>query len=78
MTTVTKISARGQVTVPTEVREALGIEADDLLVWDLNDDGTATVSRLATVARAGDDLPIEISEDWPVDPDAESDAEIVS
>lgn len=64
MTTVTKISARGQVTVPTEVREALGIQADDLLVWDLNEDGSATVTRLASVSSEENLLSDAAGDQW--------------
>lgn len=69
MTTVTKMSSRGQVTVPTEVRDALGIQPDDLLVWDINADGLAVVSRLAST-EIDQTLPgFKLQADWPLDHD---------
>jgi len=43
---VTKITAKGQTTVPREVRAALQARPGDLIVWEVGPDGTATVRRL--------------------------------
>jgi antitoxin PrlF len=40
-----KVTAKGQTTIPKEVREALEIEPGDLLLWELTPDGRATVRR---------------------------------
>ena len=46
MATVGKITSKGQTTVPREIREALGVEAGDLLAWDMTEDGVARVRGL--------------------------------
>ena len=40
----TKVSDRGQVSVPAEIRTALGIEPGSVLSWELSTDGSARVS----------------------------------
>ncbi len=45
MTAVAKVTAKGQTTIPKEVREALEIAPGDLLVWELAPDGRAVVRR---------------------------------
>jgi len=34
---VSKLSAKGQVTIPIEIRKAMGIEPGDLLTYELHD-----------------------------------------
>lgn len=46
MGAVAKITAKGQTTVPKEVRTALGLSPGDLIVWEVDADGTARVRRL--------------------------------
>ncbi len=46
MFTVAKITAKGQTTIPQEVRAALQVSAGDHIVWEIGSDGTATVRRL--------------------------------
>ena len=38
-----KLTSKGQITIPREVREALGVHTGDRLAFRLNDDGTAVV-----------------------------------
>lgn len=46
MLAIAKITAKGQTTIPQDVRTALHIAPGDLIVWELGDDGTATVRRV--------------------------------
>jgi len=46
MLAVAKITAKGQTTIPQEVRTALKVVPGDLIVWDVAADGTATVRRV--------------------------------
>ena len=40
----TKVSDRGQVSVPADIRAALGIEPGTVLEWELSTEGSARVS----------------------------------
>jgi antitoxin PrlF len=46
MLSVGKITAKGQVTIPQNVRAALNVSAGDLIAWEVGTDGTATVRRV--------------------------------
>ncbi len=46
MTIIAKITAKGQTTIPREVRAALHVAAGDLIAWEMLDDGTARVARV--------------------------------
>ena len=46
MLAVAKITAKGQTTIPQNVRLALKVSAGDLIAWEVGTDGTATVRRL--------------------------------
>jgi antitoxin PrlF len=39
----TKVSDRGMVTIPADLRRRLDIEAGDKIRWDVDDDGSVTV-----------------------------------
>jgi bifunctional DNA-binding transcriptional regulator/antitoxin component of YhaV-PrlF toxin-antitoxin module len=41
-----KITAKGQTTVPREIREALKAKAGDTLLWELDEKGAARVRRV--------------------------------
>jgi antitoxin PrlF len=45
MRAVAKITAKGQTTIPQDVRNALHIQAGDFITWDIAEDGSATVRR---------------------------------
>jgi AbrB family looped-hinge helix DNA binding protein len=45
MEAIAKVTAKGQTTIPKEIREALKIEPGDLVVWELGPEGKATVRR---------------------------------
>lgn len=46
MIAVAKITAKGQTTIPQDVRAALHVSAGDLIAWEVGADGTATVRRV--------------------------------
>ena len=46
MLAVAKITAKGQTTIPQDVRRALKVSAGDLIAWEVGIDGTATVRRI--------------------------------
>jgi len=43
---VAKITAKGQTTIPQEVRAALHVGPGDLIAWEVDSEGTATVRRV--------------------------------
>ena len=46
MLAVAKITAKGQTTIPQNIRSALNVSAGDLIAWEIGADGTATVRRI--------------------------------
>ena len=60
-----RVTSRGRTTVPREVREALGLEAGDMLVYDLRDDRVLLRSAPLT---CGD--PFATFDGWAGDEDA--------
>jgi AbrB family looped-hinge helix DNA binding protein len=46
MVAIAKITAKGQTTIPQEVRAALHVAPGDLIAWEVTADGTATVRRV--------------------------------
>jgi antitoxin PrlF len=46
MSAVAKITAKGQTTVPADIRTALNLKQGDLIAWELADDGSARVRRV--------------------------------
>lgn len=46
MQAVAKITAKGQTTIPRDVRAALKVTSGDLIVWEVGAEGTATVRRV--------------------------------
>jgi len=42
----TKLSEKGQVTIPKAVRDALGLKPGDLVEYDIEEDGRATIRRV--------------------------------
>lgn len=45
MLAIAKITAKGQTTIPQDVRAALHVGAGDFIAWEVGTDGTATVRR---------------------------------
>lgn len=46
MLVVAKITAKGQTTIPQDVRAALHVAPGDLIAWEVGAEGTATVRRV--------------------------------
>lgn len=46
MLAVAKITAKGQTTIPQDVRAALHVAPGDLIAWEVDAEGTATVRRV--------------------------------
>ena len=44
-----KITAKGQTTIPQDVRAALNMVPGDLITWEVGADGTATVRRVQPI-----------------------------
>ena len=49
MAAVSKISAKGQTTVPREVRAALKSKPGDMIAWDVEPDGRVVVRRIQPI-----------------------------
>lgn len=47
MNAIAKITSKGQTTIPAGIRAALYVAPGDTLVWEMRDDGTARVRRVA-------------------------------
>lgn len=46
MTTIAKITAKGQTTIPQKIRAALKVKPGDFLVWEVNASGRVEVRRV--------------------------------
>lgn len=46
MLTIAKITSKGQTTIPQDVRAALKVGPGDLIAWDIDANGVATVRRV--------------------------------
>ena len=46
MVAIAKITAKGQTTIPQDVRAALHVGPGDLIAWDVDEHGVATVRRV--------------------------------
>ena len=46
MLAIAKITAKGQTTVPQDIRAALKVVPGDLIAWEVGTDGSATVRRV--------------------------------
>lgn len=49
MTTVAKITAKGQTTIPRKIRAALKVMPGDLLAWEVSASGKVEVRRVQPV-----------------------------
>lgn len=72
----TKVSDRGMVTIPADIRRQLGIDAGDKLRWDVDEDGTLTVEVVHQREGVFDDFdPVDIGETNAVELEREFGAE---
>lgn len=46
MLALAKITAKGQTTIPQDIRAALHVAPGDLIAWEVGANGTATVRRV--------------------------------
>ena len=46
MTALAKITAKGQTTIPAEIRAALGAKPGDMVAWEIESDGSVRVRRV--------------------------------
>ncbi len=46
MSQLAKISSKGQVTIPADVRKKMHLETGDTVVWETSDDGRVWVRRI--------------------------------
>ena len=46
MTVIDKVTAKGQTTIPQEIRALLKIKPGDLIAWEAADDGSVHVRRV--------------------------------
>ncbi|RME20227.1 MAG: AbrB/MazE/SpoVT family DNA-binding domain-containing protein [Deltaproteobacteria bacterium] len=49
MLKICKMTSKGQVTVPREVRRALGVKPGDMIAWEVGDGGVVTVRGVEPV-----------------------------
>ena len=49
MPQLAKLSSKGQVTIPAEVRKSLHLKTGDTLAWDIESSGIITVRRVEPV-----------------------------
>lgn len=62
-----KVTSKGQVTIPKQVRELLAIETGDRLAFEMEEDGRLRVSRVQNEPRALRGLLSEYARDHPID-----------
>lgn len=46
MTAIARITTKGQITIPRDIRTALHISGGDLIAWELETDGSVRVRRV--------------------------------
>jgi AbrB family looped-hinge helix DNA binding protein len=72
----TKVSDRGMVTIPADLRRRLGIDPGDKLRWATDDDGNLTVEVVHQREGVFDDFePVDIGETNAVEVESEFGAE---
>lgn len=70
----TRITRKGQVTIPKDLREAYGLEEGDELVWQESDEGIVVRKATRSAGRGmlvDDDVPTETREEMAEEMEAE-------
>lgn len=49
MVAVARITAKGQTTIPRDIRSALHLAPGDLIAWEIGPGGTATIRRVQSL-----------------------------
>jgi len=44
-----KVSSKGQITIPIEIRQSLHLKTGDTLAWDIKEEGSVLVRRVEPV-----------------------------
>ncbi len=72
----TKVSDRGMVTIPADIRRRFGIDAGDKLRWNVDDEGQLTVDVVHQREGVFDDFePVDVGPTNAVDIERELGAE---
>jgi AbrB family looped-hinge helix DNA binding protein len=67
-----KLSSKGQVTIPKEVRESLGLETGDFVTYEITDDFTAILRRVEPYDASFHLAVSETLEEWGSEEDDEA------
>ena len=62
-----KVTTKGQVTIPKQVRKLMAIETGDRIAFELEEDGRLRVSRVRSEPRPLRGLLSKYAKDHPVD-----------
>ena len=62
-----KVTSKGQITIPRQVRKLMDIETGDRLAFELESDGRLRVSRVEDEPRPLRGLLAEYAQDGPLD-----------
>jgi len=49
MIQLAKLSSKGQITIPSEIRETLHLKKGDTLAWDIKEEGSVSVRRVEPI-----------------------------
>jgi len=44
-----KVSSKGQITIPIEIRQSLHLKTGDTLAWDIKEEGSVSVRRVEPI-----------------------------
>jgi AbrB family looped-hinge helix DNA binding protein len=67
-----KITSKGQVTIPKKVRESLGLEPGDFITYEIADDNSAILRRVEPYDASFHLAVSETLEEWGSEEDEEA------